>query len=497
MSRPVVCTPLRVEQAALRAGGIATHVHHTGMGGRATDGGQRVPDPATGLLVAGVCGGLSPSLQPGDLVVATEVRGAGRAVGCPSWPLLAGALRRRGLTVHTGPVTTTARLVRDGDRTRLAGTGAVAVDMESAALASGLAAAAGPVAVVRAVADTPGTSLLSLSGARAGWRALSSLRHAAPTLDKWACALAARTVRLAAPRSFCAGVERAIEIVERALVRFPAPVYVRKQIVHNAHVVAELEARGAVFVDELDEVPPGATLVFSAHAVSPHVRAEARRRGLAVVDATCPLVAKVHAEARRSTRDGGTLLLIGHHGHEEVEGTSGEAPGRVVVVDGEAAARTVYVPDPSRVSYLMQTTLAVDEAAATADVLRQRFPAIVGPGSDDICYATTNRQDAVRAIAADSDVVLVVGSRNSSNSLRLAEVAERCGTPAYLVDDVGHVDLRWLHGAEAVGITAGASAPPHLVDGVIQALAGLGPLGVRETSVTTENVRFTMPKEVS
>src|SRR5512135_915759 len=484
MSRPVVCTPLRIEKAALRAGGIAARVHHSGMGGSR----RGVTDGATGLLVAGVCGGLSASLRPGDLVVATEVRGGDHEVACPSWPLLVGALRRRGLTVHAGPVTTSPRLVRDRERARLAATGAVAVDLESTVLASGLAA--GPVAVVRAVADTPGASLLSLRGARAGWQALSALRRAAPALDEWVAALGARAVRLAAPRSFCAGVERAIDIVDRALVRFPAPVYVRKQIVHNAHVVAELEARGAVFVDELDEVPPGATVVFSAHGVSPQVRAEARRRGLAVVDATCPLVAKVHAEARRSTRDGGTLLLIGHHGHEEVEGTSGEAPGQVVVVDGAAAARTVVVPDPSRVSYLMQTTLAVDEAAATADVLRRRFPAIEGPGSDDICYATTNRQDAVRAIAADCAVVLVLGSGNSSNSLRLAEVAERCGTRAYLVDDAGHVDLRWLHGAKTVGITAGASAPPHLVDDVIQALSGLGPVGVKET-------RFTMPKEVS
>ncbi len=304
-------------------------------------------------------------------------------------------------------------------------------------------------------------------------------------------------VILAQPRGFCAGVERAIEIVERVLARHGAPVYVRKQIVHNAHVVADLESRGAVFVDELDEVPAGATVVFSAHGVSPQVRDDAAARALAVVDATCPLVAKVHAEARRATRDGGTLLLIGHAGHEEVEGTSGEAPGRVVVVDGEQAARRVQVDTSSPVSYLMQTTLAVDEAAATADVLAERFPGITGPATDDICYATTNRQQAVRAIAERCGLVLVVGSRNSSNSVRLVEVAERAGAQAHLVEDAEQVDLRWLAGARTVGLTAGASAPPHLVDDLVHALSGLGRVSVRETRVTTENVRFTMPKEVS
>ena len=249
----------------------------------------------------------------------------------------------------------------------------------------------------------------------------------------------AKRVILASPRSFCAGVERAIEIVEQVLEQREGPVYVRKQIVHNTHVVADLERRGAVFVEELDEVPDGAAVVFSAHGVSPAVRADAERRGLDVLDATCPLVAKVHAEARRFAGRGDTIVLIGHAGHEEVDGTLGEAPDRTVLVRSAADVASLEVEDPTRVSYLTQTTLAVDEASEVVDALRARFPELRGPGSDDICYATTNRQDAVRAIAAESDVVLVVGSANSSNSVRLVEVARREGTPAYLVDGVSDI----------------------------------------------------------
>jgi (E)-4-hydroxy-3-methyl-but-2-enyl pyrophosphate reductase len=305
-----------------------------------------------------------------------------------------------------------------------------------------------------------------------------------------------REVLLAAPRSFCAGVERAIEIVERALELWGAPVYVRRQIVHNRHVVAALADRGAVFVDELDEVPDGARVVFSAHGVSPAVRADADARGLHVVDATCPLVAKVHAEARRFAGRGDTVVLIGHGGHEEVEGTVGEAPGAIVLVATPEEARAVQVPDPARVSYLMQTTLAVDEAAEVADALRERFPALRGPDSDDICYATTNRQRALAAIAADADVVLVVGSGNSANSTRLVELAVRAGTPAYLVDDAGEIRPEWLAGARVVGLTAGASAPPGLVDGVIEALRRFGPVTVTEREVVRETVTFGLPTSV-
>ena len=301
------------------------------------------------------------------------------------------------------------------------------------------------------------------------------------------------TVLLAAPRSFCAGVERAIEIVEHALAQRGRPVYVRKQIVHNAHVVADLEARGAVFVDELDEVPTGATVVFSAHGVSPAVQSAAGRRALRVIDATCPLVTKVHAEARRFTARGSTVLLIGHAGHEEVDGTLGEAPGRMILVPDVAAARTVEVPDPERVAYLTQTTLAVDETSEIVDVLRARFPALRGPASDDICYATTNRQQALSAVAGEADLVLVVGSANSSNSVRLVEIARRGGTPAYLIEDAGDIRPEWLAGVTTVGLTAGASAPPRLVEEVVTAL---GPVTVLERETATESIRFTLPAAV-
>ncbi|MEV0804866.1 4-hydroxy-3-methylbut-2-enyl diphosphate reductase [Micromonospora sp. NPDC050200] len=315
-------------------------------------------------------------------------------------------------------------------------------------------------------------------------------------MAEWAAAAdSVHRVLLASPRSFCAGVERAIEVVEQALRRHGPPVYVRKQIVHNTQVVADLRARGAVFVDELDEVPDGAVTVFSAHGVSPAVRRAAADRRLPVIDATCPLVTKVHAEARRFAGRGDTVLLIGHAGHEETEGTLGEARERIRLVPDPATAETVQVDDPSRVSYLVQTTLAVDEAAGILDALRRRFPALAGPGSDDICYATTNRQRAVTAVAARADVVLVVGSANSSNSLRLVEVAERAGARAHLVDNVGCVDLRWLAGATTVGVTAGASAPPALVDEVVAALTALGAREVSEHVAAVEDVSFTLPKE--
>jgi 4-hydroxy-3-methylbut-2-en-1-yl diphosphate reductase len=301
------------------------------------------------------------------------------------------------------------------------------------------------------------------------------------------------TVLLAAPRSFCAGVERAIEIVEHALAQRGRPVYVRKQIVHNSHVVADLEQRGAVFVDELEQVPPGATVVFSAHGVSPAVRTEAGDRDLRVVDATCPLVTKVHAEARRFAARGDTVLLIGHGGHEEVEGTLGEAPGQTVLVEDVAQAWTVTVPDPEQVSYLTQTTLAVDETEEILGVLRSRFPFLKGPPAADICYATTNRQHALSVVAGRSDLVLVIGSANSSNSVRLVELARRGGTRAHLIDDAGDIRPEWLDGVRTVGLTAGASAPPELVDEVV---AALGPVEVLEHRTATEDIRFTLPPSV-
>jgi 4-hydroxy-3-methylbut-2-enyl diphosphate reductase len=350
--------------------------------------------------------------------------------------------------------------------------------------------------VIRAVSDTPDRPLLSPGVVGGGLAALRSLRAAGPALARWAAAAGQRQVLLAGPRSFCAGVERAIQIVERVLEQHGPPVYVRKQIVHNSHVVAGLEQRGAIFVDELSEVPDGARVVFSAHGVSPAVRAEADLRQLATVDATCPLVAKVHAEARRFAADGYLVALIGHAGHEEVEGTLGEAPESVALVETATDVDRLRPQDPAKVAYLMQTTLAADEAADIADALRERFPAARAPGSDDICYATTNRQQAARAVAAESGLVLVAGSANSSNSVRLVETAQRAGTPAHLIDGPSDIELSWLAGVSTIGVTAGASAPPAIVQDIISALGGLGNVEVTERVITTENIRFSLPKEV-
>jgi 4-hydroxy-3-methylbut-2-enyl diphosphate reductase len=305
-----------------------------------------------------------------------------------------------------------------------------------------------------------------------------------------------KRVLLASPRGYCAGVERAVDTVDRTLKLYGAPVYVRKQIVHNSHVVRELEARGAVFVDEVDEVPAGATVIFSAHGVSPAVRARAAERDLDVIDATCPLVAKVHGEARRFATAGYDIVLVGHEGHEEVEGTSGEAPARTHVIASAADVAALEVDDPERVAYLTQTTLAIDETAGVVDALRERFPALAGPASSDICYATQNRQDAVRALARDCDLVLVVGSGNSSNSRRLVEVAERAGCPGMLVEDAGDITPAALAGRRRIGLTAGASAPEALVGAVVGALAGLGELSVSEREVAREDVQFKLPPQV-
>jgi 4-hydroxy-3-methylbut-2-en-1-yl diphosphate reductase len=303
-------------------------------------------------------------------------------------------------------------------------------------------------------------------------------------------------VLLADPRGYCAGVDRAVVAVERALEIHGAPVYVRKQIVHNKHVVATLERRGAIFVEETDEVPEGSVVVFSAHGVSPAVHEEAANRQLRTIDATCPLVTKVHQEAKRFARDDFDILLIGHRGHEEVEGTAGEAPSHIQLVDGADDVANVQVRDPEKVVWLSQTTLSVDETLATVDQLKNRFPGLQSPPSDDICYATQNRQDAVRAVAQVSDVVLVIGSDNSSNSQRLVEVSERAGTPAYLIDDEEGIKLEWLEGVRTVGLAAGASAPERIVRRVLEALGGLGPVEVEERTVAVESVRFGLPREL-
>ncbi len=304
------------------------------------------------------------------------------------------------------------------------------------------------------------------------------------------------TVLLAAPRGYCAGVERAVDAVERALAKHGAPVFVRKQIVHNLHVVRDLESKGAVFVDEETEVPEGAVVVLSAHGVAPSVYENADRRHLEVIDATCPLVTKVHVEARRFADQGRTIVLIGHEGHEEVEGTSGQAPQRTILVQSTEDARTVDVPDPQNLSYLTQTTLSVDETNEIVRILVQRFPSIQGPPRDDICYATQNRQDAVKVIAPKSDVVLVIGSQNSSNSNRLAELSRELGTPAFLVDDEADVDPAWFEGADIVGLTSGASAPEWLVHRMLNWLADRGFATVEEVTLTEESVRFSLPAGV-
>ena len=306
-----------------------------------------------------------------------------------------------------------------------------------------------------------------------------------------------RRVLLAKPRGYCAGVDRAVQTVEMAIERYGTPVYVRKQIVHNLHVVRSLEQRGAIFVDENADVPPGSVVVFSAHGIAPDVRAEAEKRGLRVIDATCPLVTKVHNEARRFAAQDYDILLIGHEGHEEVIGTTGEAPTRVRLVDGAEEAGSVDVRDPAKVVWLSQTTLSVDETTETVAALRERFPTLLDPPSDDICYATQNRQLAVKQIASHADLVLVVGSQNSSNSVRLVEVAKDSGaTASYLVDDASEIDEVWLDGASTIGVTSGASVPEELVDGVLAWLAERGFGDVEEVETVKERMSFALPREI-
>src|ERR1700730_422553 len=306
-----------------------------------------------------------------------------------------------------------------------------------------------------------------------------------------------RRVLLAKPRGYCAGVDRAVQTVEKALERFGAPVYVRKQIVHNTHVVRSLEERGAIFVEEAEEVPEGAVVVFSAHGIAPQVREEAAKRGLRRIDATCPLVTKVHNEARRFAAQGYDILLIGHEGHEEVVGTTGEAPASIHLVDGPEQSDSVEVRDPSKVAWLSQTTLSVDETNETVAALRQRFPQLLDPPSDDICYATQNRQAAVKQIAADADLVIVVGSRNSSNSVRLVEVALDAGaTAAYLVDDASGIEEAWLDGVTTVGVTSGASVPEHLVSGLLDRWSESAFGSITEVEAVPERMVFAFPHEL-
>jgi 4-hydroxy-3-methylbut-2-enyl diphosphate reductase len=482
-----VLTALRVE--ALAVGG---RVQVIGMGPqRAASARLKAGTAPVAVAMVGVAGGVADGLAPGDLVVATELRTVdGRTRRLAAAELVANDLERAGLAVRRGPIVSVPRFARGSERAALGEDGVLAADMESAWLADTLGDA--PLVVVRAVAD-------SLDGGPVfgGIRALAALRKVRPALEAWAAAVAPRRVELAAPRSFCAGVERAIEIVERAIDRFGAPVYVRRQIVHNAHVVRDLERRGAVFVEELGEVPDGATVVLAAHGVSPEVRGQAAERGdLSVIDATCPLVAKVHHEARRFASQGRRIVLVGHADHEEVVGTMGEVPDAIDLVEGvDDVDRLPYGAD-TPVAYLTQTTLAVDETAEVVAALRQRFGTLVGPSANDICYASQNRQDAVRSLARRCDLVLVVGSANSSNAARLVEVARREGCRAELVEDAGGVDLRWLAGVATLGVTAGASAPEVLVEQLVDALRGLGATEVVELRTVEETVRFSLPQQV-
>jgi len=307
----------------------------------------------------------------------------------------------------------------------------------------------------------------------------------------------ARSVLLAAPRGYCAGVDRAVITVEKALDLYGAPVYVRKQIVHNRHVVSDLESRGAVFVEEIAEVPEGATVVFSAHGVSPQVHQQAQQRDLKTIDATCPLVTKVHHEAKRFAGDDYDILLIGHEGHEEVEGTAGEAPGHIQLVQSPDDVAGIEVRDPEKVAWLSQTTLSVDETLETVDAIRERFPKLLDPPSDDICYATQNRQMAVKEIARDADLVIVVGSGNSSNSVRLVEVALEAGAKAaHRVDDASEIDEAWLDGVETVSVTSGASVPEDLVEGVLSFLAERGYPGAKAVQTAEESLIFALPPEL-
>jgi 4-hydroxy-3-methylbut-2-en-1-yl diphosphate reductase len=494
----MVLTPLRVEARALSSRLPTGSVVRTGAGSRrAADALSRLDGRGhAAVAVAGVGGGLVPGQRIGALVVADRVLDShGSTVAeLPSAAILSTELRAAGIDVETGAVISADRIVRGRSaRSALAAHGAVAVDLESSTLSA--YPWKSPVAVLRALSDTFEHDLRSPALVANGMKALATLRSAAPVIDAWAAAVRPRKVILASPRSFCAGVDRAIETVRRALSIHGAPVFVRRQIVHNRHVVEELESHGAVFVQELDEIPDGAVVVFSAHGVSTAVRSEAHRRELQVVDATCPLVSKVHREVHRFKDRGYQVVLIGHAGHDEIEGTLGESDD-VVLLETPDDVDRLKVADPSRVAYLTQTTLSPADVEGMVSRLSARFPELVSPHADDICYATHNRQDALKAMASDCDLVIVVGSSNSSNAARLVEVAQRCGTEARLVEDESELRLNWLANTHTVGVTAAASTPPSLVERVVTALSGIGPLGTTERAARTEHVSFPLPLEV-
>ncbi len=486
-----VLAPLRIESFAY--GGVDTVI---GAGrDRAQRAGAKLAahlDEWTAVALVGVAGALDPQLVPGDLIVASELRSteSTNSRSLPSAMLLVAEFKRSRFAVHTGPLVTSPTYVPAGERATLAASGALAVDMESSWIMDYLPN--NPQAVVRSISDTT-----TCGPVRGGLRALGSLSTARGPLERWARACGEHEVILASPRSFCAGVERAIETVERAIGQFGAPVYVRRQIVHNLHVVRRLEQGGAVFVEELDEVPDGAVVVLAAHGVSPEVRRQAsERESLNVIDATCPLVTKVHAEARRFAAQNYNLVLIGHIEHEEVEGTLGEAPERTRVIATISDIDRLDFERDQPIAYLTQTTLATDDVAEIVRALRARYPNIAAPGTNDICYATQNRQDAVRSIARRCDLMVVVGSGNSSNTARLVEVAQREGCRAELVEEAAKLELGWLAGVRSIGVTAGASAPDQLVHEVVAAISSLGPVHLSEEKIVEETVRFALPTRV-
>ncbi len=491
MAELEVLAPLRIESIAY--GGADTVI---GSGrARARRSGAKLAarlDEQTAVALVGVAGALAPELRPGDLIIASELRSTESLAArpLPGASMLGAELRRSRVPVRTGPLVTSPTYVPARERATLAASGALAVDMESSWVMDYLPN--NPLAVVRSISDTA-----TRGPVRGGLRALGALSSLRVPLKHWARACGEHEIILAAPRSFCAGVERAIETVERALVRFGSPVYVRRQIVHNLHVVRRLEQQGAIFVEEITQVPDGAVVVLAAHGVSPEVRRQAAARdGLRVIDATCPLVAKVHTEARRFAEQGYNLVLIGHVEHEEVEGVLGEVPDRIRVVSSIEEVEGLDLDTSQPIAYLTQTTLAIDETAAIVRALEARFPAIAAPRTNDICYATQNRQDAVRSIAHRCDLMVVVGSTNSSNTARLVEVAEREGCRTELIEDVTEFALGWLAGVQSIGLTAGASAPDHLVHEVVEAIASLGPATLSEETVVQETVRFTLPSRV-
>jgi 4-hydroxy-3-methylbut-2-enyl diphosphate reductase len=494
MADLAVLTAVRTEAEAIGGGVMLTGV---GMEEACATGARmRESLPAaTPVALSGIAHRLDPDLVPGALVVATELRTTdGRPPRpLPAAELVAGDLERLGLHVRTGPLVSCSSPPSDEQAEALAAEGAIAWDTESAWLAHQLPDH--PLAVIRAIVET---GRMRVSGATdAPLRGLGSLVGVRTSLERWARASGPHDVFLASPRSFCAGVERAIDIVERALERFGAPVYVRRQIVHNAHVVADLEAKGAIFVAELSDAPAGATVVLAAHGVSPAVRgAAAERSDLTVIDATCPLVAKVHHEARRYLAQDYQIVLVGHGDHEEVVGTLGEAPDRIRLVQRADDVADLPFSEEDDVAYLTQTTLSIDETAEIIDAMRNRFPRLVGPATNDICYATQNRQDAVRALAQRCDLILVVGSTNSSNTLRLVEVARRQGRRAELIEDASEIRLSWLDEVASIGVTAGASAPETLVRQVVATLGALGPVTVTEHRTVEESVQFSLPRQV-